>query len=182
MPKTYPEPLEKEEMDALLDAALEDEHCYILFYVARYTGRRLGEYYNVKLKDIDFENNVMMTLVLKRKKHIEKEAILFPHVSAKLHRYCKEQRFKLDDYVFRYHSYRTIQNKIKKYAKIAGITKNVMFHNFRHYFITTAVKNGMTYERIAKLTGHGSPGTLVHYDHTVARDVRDEVLSIQDNF
>jgi hypothetical protein len=45
MPKTAIIPCTKEEMDKLLAAALKDDFTYLLFKVARKTGRRLGEYY-----------------------------------------------------------------------------------------------------------------------------------------
>ena len=76
MPKKPPVPCTKEEMDALIEATIGDDFFYMLFKVARKTGRRLGEYYEVKVKDIDFEKRVMMTLVLKKRKRVEKEAIL----------------------------------------------------------------------------------------------------------
>ena len=65
MPKTEPVPCTKEEMDAILNASMEDDFFFMLFKVARKTGRRLGEYYGslnkktkqweggVKVNDID---------------------------------------------------------------------------------------------------------------------------------
>ncbi len=68
MPKTEPIPCTREEMDKILEASMEDEFFYMLFKVARKTGRRLGEYYDVQVKDVDFDRKVMMTKVLKRRK------------------------------------------------------------------------------------------------------------------
>ncbi len=56
----------------------------------------------------------------------------------------------------------------------AGINHVVSFHNFRHYFVTELFKKGWTYDKIAKLTGHSSAGTLAIYDHTVASDIGDK--------
>lgn len=167
-------PCTKEEMDAILLAASDDDFWFMLFKVARKTGRRLGEYYDVQVKDLDFERGVMMTKVLKRRKKIEKEAILDTDLAYLMHRYVKQNNLKLEDYLFRKVCYRQIQNKIKYYAKKAGVEHNVSFHNFRHYFITELAKAGWNYEKIAKLTGHSTPGTLVAYDHTVASDIADD--------
>lgn len=176
MVKTYPVPLSKEEVDRIIDAAIEDDYYYMFFMVAKTTGRRLGEYLDVQVKDIDFSKNIMVTKVQKRKKKVEKEAILSDEVSRLIRQYVSRYELELDDFVFRKHKRRTIQAKIKHYAKIAGIEKNVMFHNFRHYFITELVRKGWSYDKIAKLTGHSSVGTLAIYDHAVASDIKQEAL------
>jgi integrase/recombinase XerC len=171
MPKTIPIPCTKEEMDKIVDAAINDDFFYMLFKVARKTGRRLGEYYDVKVKDINFERGIMMTKVLKRRQKIEKEAILDEELMQLIKRYIAREKLKLDDYLFRKVGYRQIQNKIAFYSKKAEIPHKVSFHNFRHYFVTELFKKGWTYDKIAKLTGHSSVGTLVNYDHTVASDL-----------
>jgi integrase len=174
MPKTPPIPCTKEEMDKIINAAMDDDFCYMLFNVARKTGRRLGEYYDVKVKDIDFDRKVMITKVLKRRKKVEKDAILDDNLIYLIKRYILANKLKLEDYLFRKVGYRQIQNKISTYAKKAGIPHKVSFHNFRHYFVTELFKKGWTYDKIAKLTGHTSVTTLVTYDHTVATDVADQ--------
>lgn len=177
MPKSYPVPLTKEEMQRLIDASIEDDFFYMFFIVAKTTGRRLGEYFDVQRKDIDLETGIMNTRVLKRKQYIMKEAVLLPEALHLLKRYILKEGLKLDDYVFRKVGYRQIQNKVKTYAKKAGIEHNVSFHNFRHYFITELFKQGWDYSKIAKLTGHSTPNTLVNYDHAVASDFKAEALT-----
>jgi len=174
MPKTYPVPCTKEEIDKIIEAAMNDDFFYMLFNIAKKTGRRLGEYFEVKVKDINFERGVMMTKVLKRRQKIEKEAILDDELMHLIKRYITKEKLKLDDYLFRKVGYRQIQNRIVSYAKKACINHKVSFHNFRHYFITELFKKGWTYDKIAKLTGHSSVGTLVNYDHTVASDIAAE--------
>lgn len=174
MPKTQIIPCTKEEMDSLVNASIDDAFFYMLFKVARKTGRRLGEYYDVKVKDIDYDRKIMMTKVLKRKKRVYKEAILDEELIVLIKRYISNNRLKLEDYLFRKVGYRQIQNKVKTYGKKGGIKHNISFHNFRHYFVTELFKKGWGYERISKLTGHSSPGTLVNYDHSVASDIADK--------
>jgi len=174
MPKTEIIPCTKEEMDKLIDSSMEDDFFYMLFKVARKTGRRLGEYYDVQVKDVDFERKVMMTKVLKRRKKVEKEAILDDELIYLIKTYIRKNNLKLDDYLFRKVGYRQIQNRVEGYAKKAKIPHKVSFHNFRHYFVTQLFKMGWTYDKIAKLTGHSSVGTLALYDHTVASDLGDK--------
>ena len=180
MVKSAPVPCTKEEMDALINAAKEDKFAYLLFKTARKTGRRLGEYYDIQVKDFDYEKKLMLTKVLKRKQRILKEAILDDELAYLIENHIRDCGLKLDDYIFRWQtkgkkiSMRQIQNKVKTYSEKAGIPHNVSFHNFRHYFITELFKAGWSYEKISKLTGHSSVGTLAIYDHSVASDIADE--------
>lgn len=174
MTKTYPVPCTKEEINSLIDASAENEFYYTLFSVAKTTGRRLGEYYALKVNDIDFEKKVMMTNVLKRRALVKKEALLREDIAALLKRFIIRSKLKDEDFVFREVGYRQIQNAVAKYAEKAGIKHKVSFHNFRHYFITELVKQGWHYDRIAKLTGHSTPSTIISYDHALATDLREE--------
>ena len=174
MTKTYPVPCTKEEINSIIEASAENEFYYTLFMVAKTTGRRLGEYYTLKVNDIDFEKKVMMTNVLKRRAVVKKEALLRDDIVVLLKRFILRSKLKDDDFVFHEVGYRQIQNAIVAYAKKAGVKHKVSFHNFRHYFVTELVKQGWHYDRIAKLTGHSTPSTLLIYDHALATDLRNE--------
>lgn len=52
MPKTEPEPLTKEEVDKIIELSAKSPFYYILFNLAKYTGRRLGEFYGVEKKEV----------------------------------------------------------------------------------------------------------------------------------
>jgi len=180
MVKAAPIPCTKEEMNSIIAAAKEDRYAYLLFKVARKTGRRLGEYYDIQVKDFNAEKKIMLTKVLKRKKRILKEAVLNDELVFMIESHIRDCGLQLDDYIFRWQkkdkkiSMRQIQNKVKTYSKLAEVPHNVSFHNFRHYFVTELFKLGWSYEKISKLTGHSSIGTLVIYDHSVASDIADD--------
>jgi integrase len=169
-------PCTREEMDKIIDACIDDDFFYMLFKVARKTGRRLGEYFDVQVKDIDFDRKVMMTKVLKRRQKVYKEALLDDELIQLIKRYIAKEKLKLDDYLFRKVGYRQIQNKIVYYSKLANIPHKVSFHNFRHYFITELSKKGYSHSDIAKLTGHSTVGVIANYDHTIASDIRDRAI------
>lgn len=177
MVKKSPVPATKEDIDKVINASINDEYFYTLFMVAKTTGRRLGELYSVKVKDFYPEKNVLITLVLKRRKRVEKEAILDDETSRILQRYIIKEKLKLDDYIFRALSYRQIQKRTNQYGKLAGLNHNFSFHNFRHFLITELVKQGWSYDKIAKVTGHSSVGTLAVYDHAVASDIKKDILN-----
>jgi len=176
MPKTEIIPCTREEMDKIQEVSLDDDFFYMLFKVARKTGRRLGEYYLVQVKDIDFDRKVMMTKVLKRRKKVFKEALLDDELLYLIKKYILKEKLKLEDYLFRKVGYRQIQNRIVSYAKKAKIPHKVSFHNFRHYFITELSKKGYSHSDIAKLTGHSTIGTISGYDHTIASDIRERAI------
>ena len=136
MPKTAIEPCSKEEINKIIESAMNDDFSYMLFVIAKKTGRRLGEYYDVQVKDINFEKKVMMTKVLKRRQKVFKEALLDDECIYLIKKFILSYKLRLDDYLFRKVKYRQIQNKIKRYAEISGIPHKVSFHNFRHFFIT----------------------------------------------
>ena len=205
MVKTQVVPCTQEEIKNILNAALDDDFYYMLFFVAKSTGRRLGEYYGtyklqqigkkdvfnkfgvktskpickrinefeggVQVKDLDFERKTMMTYVLKRRKRVQKEALLTDEAIRIIKQYISTHKLTLEDYLFRHRSMRAIENAVIRYAKIAKVPHKVCFHNFRHYFITELVRKGWHYDQIAKLTGHTTPQTLMFYDHVVASDM-----------
>jgi len=215
MTKTAPEPLTQEEMDSLITAAYGNDFYYMLFTVAKNTGRRIGELYGVEkkeeigevdtgrvnkngekimrktykatgdyhfgvqVKDIIPEQDGTATMkvwVLKRRNYIQDETILKPEIYKIVRVYINKHKLKLEDHLFRKKSYRQIQHAVGSFAKKAGITKKVMFHSFRHYFITYFLKAGWSYNQVAKLTGHKSINSLGSYDHVVSRDLRDKAL------
>ena len=182
MAKIAVEPLNKEEMDSILDSAISNDYYYLLFFLAKTTGRRLGELYDIQIRDINLSKGFILTKIEKLKRRASKEAILTNEALISLKQYISRNNLQLDDYLFKRVSMRAIQYAIKRYAKLAGIKKNVVFHNFRHYFITELVRKGWSYNQIRTLTGHTNIATLLHYDSVTPMDlavkVREDVRNI----
>ena len=53
---------------------------------------------------------------------------------------------------------------VKKYARLAGIEKQISPHSLRHTAITLSLDGGATIRQVQYLAGHSDPKTTMRYD------------------
>lgn len=67
----------------------------------------------------------------------------------------------------------TIWNRVKYYAKKAGIAKPISPHTLRHSFATHLLENGADLRIIQEMLGHASIGTTDRYTHVNQKQIRE---------
>lgn len=134
----------------------EDIKEYFLFDC--FTGLRESDLLKLKWTDI---NDGTLTYTQKKQGNsivhylpLSKQAIQF---LALIKKRQQSSRFKNSDYVFAHlgSTSATLWN-LKKWAKKAGIKKNIHIHVGRHTFATLALTNGVSLYTVSKMLGHSN--------------------------
>lgn len=148
------------------------------------SGIRVSELVNIKISNINFEEN-FMKIVGKGKKErlvpISESAIraLNHWLTA---RNVLQIKPKQEDFLFlnRRGSHMTREMVfviIKQLTEKAGIEKRVSPHTFRHSFATHLLEHGANLRAIQQLLGHSSITTTEIYTHMSINYLRDEIMA-----
>ena len=142
---------------------------------------RKEELNSLTLADVDYHDGFLRIIEGKGKKD---RIVPIGRIACRyLENYIKSVRAELITDPYNNHLFLTLRGKrfsknvvwelIKKYAKKAGIKKNVHPHTFRHSCATAMLKNKADIRTIQKLLGHASLDSTQVYTHLSITDLKN---------
>jgi site-specific recombinase XerD len=163
--RKLPQPIDASDVQALIKCCTNIKHKAIIALLYG-CGLRVSEVINLKIADIDSKKNIINIIAGKGKK--DRQVMLDASLLDLLRKYYIA--YKPNEYLFNgqfeiKYSDRSINEFLKKYAKMAGIKTNVHAHLLRHCFATHSLEQGTDLRLIQNLLGHNSIKTTLIYTH-----------------
>lgn len=169
-----------DEVKKLIETDCLDADLKKAFLFACNTGLRESDIVGLKWENINFDGNYWRLSIIMKKTLKPIELLLTDGARKWLPE--KPTIAKDKDFVFHLHTISCCNNRLKKWAKSAGISKNISMHTARHTFGTVAISNGVDISTVASLMGHKSMQTTIIYAKSVSK-VRDAAVEkISDAF
>lgn len=182
--KILPKFLTEEEINSLLDITLNTPFDYrnkAMLELMYATGIRVSELINLKVNDIDLENDYIRVLGKG-----SKERILPINDTSKKYLDIYIKQYRLEILNKRDCEYLFISNALKKITRVGfykiikkecekkNIDKDVSPHVIRHSFATALLKNGANIRIIQELLGHSDIATTQIYTHLINEQIKKD--------
>jgi len=140
------------------------------------TGNRIGTVCNIKIDDVDFENDVIR--LCKTKNRREQIIPLSSSLKQILQEYLCYRKGEADDYLFcgvsgEQITENTIRIAIYRYNRERGVMKTSV-HLFRHTFAKQWILNGGDVFRLQKLLGHSNMNIVREYVNMFSDDLKQD--------
>ena len=161
--KSTPVVMTKEEILKIFKAIKNPQQKLILqLYYS--SGLRLSEAVNLKVKDFEFEENILW--IRNGKGGKDRMTILSEKLSKKIQEFCKHKQ--IQDFVFLNKrgeplGVRSVQKILEKIKHETGIKKDIHIHTLRHSFATHLLEAGVDIRKIQELLGHSDLSTTQIY-------------------
>lgn len=155
--------LSREEVQKILDCTLNKKH-RLLLALAYGAGLRVSEVVNLKVRDIDFDRNMILVregkggkdrVTLLPMKLLDELKVSVTERTGGEILFESERGGKLTT--------RTAQKVFEMALSRVGILKNASFHSLRHSFATHCLENGVDVRYIQFLLGHNNIRTTQRY-------------------
>ena len=168
-----PAVLTKEEVKKLL-GSMENKKSKLMLSLIYACGFRVSELVNLKIKDLDFDENIGHVIQAKGKK--DRIFNIPLNLKKALMKNAEKQKQDNKEYLFSGPkgklSERNIQKIMKKAAEKAEIKKDVHPHTLRHSFATHLLENGVDIRLIQELLGHADLSTTQLYAHVSSEQIK----------
>lgn len=172
-----PDYFSRQEISAMLSTTENIKHKLVIA-VGYTAGLRRREIQNLKLSDIDLQNNRLFIKNSKGQK--DRYSLFSKHLHILLETYIKKENPRI--YLFEgnrpgiQYSATSMSNVLKNMAKSAGIQRKVNLHMLRHSFATHLLEDGKDIRYVQELLGHRSIKTTERYTHIIS-DALANVIS-----
>jgi integrase len=152
----------------------------LIFETLHNSGLRVAELCSLEVKRIDFQTNLVFVSQGKGSK--DRVTIIGNRLKEKLALYLENRsnRFLFESNRHTKYSTRRIEQLCQRYKVMAGVTKEMTPHTFRHLWNTSLAAAGLSEERRAILAGHEDQDTQKIYTHLSAGGFKEEVIVILD--
>ena len=166
-PKQMPKYLTEDEVRRLLNAAKDNHRDYAIISLLAYSGLRVSELCALHVEDVDLSERVVYVHSGKGDK--DRIVVISEKAAEAIEVYLMDREDELE-YLFSSQKSEKITRVqvfriVKKYAKMAGIKKNVTPHVLRHTLATTMLRRGVDIRYIQQFLGHSSVATTQIYTH-----------------
>ena len=181
--KSLPNTLTEEEILKLLDIKLSDNYSYrnkAMIELMYATGLRVSELVNLKLSDIDLNQDIIR---IYGKGSKERVVPIGEYSKEYLEKYIYEYRSSMlkketSEYLFLNNHGKKMTRQgffkiIKNIAFEKGINKNLSPHTIRHSFASHLLKYGADLRTIQELLGHSDISTTQIYTHITNEELKN---------
>jgi integrase len=184
VPEQEPRFLSHAEFEALMDV-VDDAQMKRIIVLALCTAMRLGEIMSLRWQDVEFGSGVIslknrndFTLKTKRRRLIPLNGTAMRLLSSlpRHSEYVFPGKTGLPD------STGWVSKRFKKFARIAGLPKEIHFHSLRHTGATWLVQNGVPLPYVKEILGHQNIATTQIYSHASTDHLRQSVQTLDAAF
>ena len=181
--KALPHVLSLDEVDKILDIELKDKYAYrnkAMLELMYSSGLRISELVNLKIQDIDLEEDIVRVTGKGSKMRI---VPIGDYAIYYLNLYINEYRSllmksKVSDYLFLNSRGDRISRQamfkiIKQIIRDKNIKKDVSPHTLRHSFASHMLENGADLRSIQELLGHSDISTTQIYTHISNKKIKE---------
>ena len=171
-PKQLPKVLSVEEILRLFEVTSNLKHRLIVQMIYS-AGLRLSEVVNIRIRDIQFDLQVIFIKAGKGKKdrYVALAHRLFPLLKAYNLQY-RPVYWLFEGQSGGQYSKRSVQQILRKAVEKSMVNPYATVHTLRHSYATHCVENGYSLALIQEALGHGSLKTTERYLHVSSETIR----------
>lgn len=171
--KSIPIVLSKDEVKKLLES-IENKKTKLMLSMIYACGFRVSELVNLKLADLDFDEDIGHVRMGKGRK--DRIFNIPKALKSQLEKQVQLQSENKKEYLFSGQNgkmgTRNIQRLLKAAAEKAGIKKDIHVHTLRHSFATHLLENNVDIRKIQELLGHADLSTTQIYTHVSTEELK----------